>query len=751
MERLTETTLPRQREHKKQVAGFFMTPDWVKNPEGAEYYIKRMADDGYTVADLFWRYFNRNLYCKEQEIYSIVRKIVDMVHNHGMRCILDTDYAWWGTRFCELHPESWLKLYKGERVAVHGGKFRFLGKYAPVTVLMKVGHKLFDSLDAYVEEDGAVRRLNAGEFTYQWQTTGTGFEVRGTMKQPQKGEAFLFYGVRYSACPDVADPQYLEAQKEIIDDLAAAGAELDGFGWDEPGKAANNPLYLKSGNAFRELFIREKGYDYLDKLPYLSYFDDTPEAVKVRVDYYELQNAVNKKAQQEFNDYAEKVAGRKLFFGTHQTWSGIIADTAAGTSDYFNNGTVLSAAWTDGSWECDLHMFTFHMTLADSLRNELGFRDAYYNDWGSSVPAVEEMKFATRFKMLFNVNWFSSWHSDSTDNIINYRMEPLHTRTVEAVRDFDMFDKMLSDMKRVVEVGILYNWKAVCTGPKWLARYHYTGIGNTPLSLLDRGISANFLSPEALESAVLKDGILECRNRKLQALIMPNCFTLTDRCWEVIKEISAAGFPVYFYGVTPMMTESGRDISREFAELAGVEPYTLSDMKASYSEFGAIPDPGAWEEELYDALNIVNVTNGTPVYDSDDRIYAVKAPAGGLVLMTGIDPREDLAYMVARNVSKPEEVFAERAYHTWFSNKDGSEKVLMICAHSRMADTFASSARFTGGVMGRTRKKYHEMRCYIRTDKSSVKVDGGAWCAIRFRNGIPVEYIADDKTSVMAE
>lgn len=750
MERITETNSPRQREHKKQVAGFFMTPEWLHHPERAEYYIKRMAEDGYSVADLFWRYLNHNLYHNDPMICSSIKKIVDLVHSYGMLCILDTDYAWWGPALCEKHPECSMKIAKGEKVAIHGGNFRFIGKRGPVTSLMKMGHQNFDFLEAYVNENGTYRRLSKEEYSYEWQTIGHGFEIKGKMNHIYSGEVVFFYTLRYSACPDVASPVYLEAQKEIIDKLAAAGIDLDGFGWDEPGKAVSNPLYLKVGDSFCEFFRKEKGYDILDKLPYLSYCDDSPEAVKTRVDYYEVLNFINTNAQKLHNEYAEQVAGRKLFFGTHQTWSGIIADTAAGTSDYFNSGVVLSAAWTDGSWECDLHMFTFHMTLADSLRNELGFRDAYYNDWGSAVPAVEEMKFATRFKMLFHVNWFNSWHSDSTDDILNYRMEPLHGHSVKCVRDFDMLDKMLGNMKRVVDVGFLYNWKSVCTAPKWLARYHYTGIGNTPLSLLDQGITTNFVSPEALEGAVLKDGVLESRGRKLQALILANCFTLSDKCWEVIKGLSAAGFPVFFYGVTPMLTESGQDIRNEFAELAGVEPYSLDDMKASYMEFGALPDPEQWELEHYDSMYHVNVTNGTPVYDSEGRIYAVKAPAGSLMLLTGIDPREDLANMMARCIKKQAELFAERAYSTWFSNEDGSEKVLMLCAHSRMADTYASSAR-TNSNFGRSRKKYHEMRCLVRMNDSSVKVEGGSWCAIYFKNGVPMEYIADDLSVVTVE
>lgn len=735
---------------KKQIAGFFMTPEWIREPALAEPYIRRMSEDGYFMTAMFWRYFDRDLYCGEPEIYESIRKIVSMVHSYGMQCMLDTDYAWWGRAFTERNPDLGLRLYKGEKVRVHSGKFRFTTKRAPVTLLMKVGHQIFDGMEAYVEENGGFRRLTEEEFSYDWQTIGIGFELKGEVKIPFEGDLICFVSVRYSSFPDIAAEEFRTAMKQILDHLADSG--LDGYGWDEPSKASSNPVYFKSGKAFLERFRKEKGYDLLDKLPYLSFADDTAEAVKVRLDYSTFLNGLNTEIQKIHNDYAEQLAGRKLFFGTHQTWSGLVADTAAGITDYFNSGKVLSAAWTDGSWECDLHMYTFHLMLADSIRNELGFEDAYYNDWGSAVPAIEEMKFATRFKMLFHVGWFNSWNSDSTDSILNYRLEPLHSQSAECVRALDSLEALVKGMKREVEAGVVYNWKSLCAAPKWLSRYHYTGIGNTAISLLDRGIQANFVSEEALAASTLEGGILSCCGRKLQVLILGDCYVIDDACWELVRNISAKGFPVIVYGVPPMFTASGKDIRGEFAELAGIKPFRLADMAASYTEFGPLPNPGEWELELYDALHYVDITNGTAVCDSEGRVTAVKAPAGGLIYMTGIDPREDLANLAAKFIRKPEEVFAERAYRSWFSTADGSEKVLVLCACGRMPDLYLNSARTAGGGnMGRLRRKAHEMRGFIRTDKAQLKVEGGAWCAIRFKDGVPVDFASDGMAVITDE
>ena len=127
---------------------------------------------------------------------------------------------------------------------------------------------------------------------------------------------------------------------------------------------------------------------------------------------------------------------------------------------------------------------------------------------------------------------------------------------------------------------------------------------------------------------------------------------------------------------------------------------------------------------------------------------AVKSASGGLIYMTGSDPREDLANLVGGLIRKKETVYTERAYQSWFSNADGSEKVLVLSAQGRMADTFLNSARSLNGNFGKLRRKAHEMRCFVRTEKSELQIEGGEWCIIRFKDGVPAEYACDGKTFI---
>ena len=746
MQKLVETLPPREREHKHQVAGFFITPEWVHEPWRAEEYIRRMANDGYAVTAMFWRYFNLNLYSGGKQVHDCIKEIVSIVHKYGMRCMLDTDVCWWGQSLCDLHPECCQKYHKSEIVKVRDGKFHFCSDRVQGTKVMSLGHQIFDGLEAYGEIDGQFQRINKELYTFDWQNIYTGYEIKGEFKERIDGDLVFFVTMRCSGTPDVAHEEYLNAQNEIIGRLADTG--LDGFGWDEPAKGSQNPLYLKSGEGFLKLFKSMWGYDLVDKLPYMYFKDDTAEAVEVRLHYYEALNKMNIEAQRLHNEYAEKVAGRKLIFGTHQTWSGLIADLAGGITDYFNAGKVLTAAWTDGSWDTDLRCYAFHLLLADSIRNELGLEDAYYNDWGSTVPAVENMHFATRFKMLYHVNWFNIWYSDSTDQILNYRLEPLHRESVKDVTAMDQFDRFLSGMKTQTEAGIVYNWKSTAAAPKWLTRYNYTASTNIAQTLLDQGITANFISEESLKESTFENGTLICSGRKLQVLVLPHCYVIDDKCWQVVRELAAKRFPVVFLGVPPMFTTSGKCIKEEFAKLLGVEKFDLKDVYESIAEEGHITQANEWELEFYDAMHIVIPTDGEAIYDAEKRIMAVKGANNSAVYMTGIDPREDLANLLNTYITRDTEVYAQGAYYNWFCNADGSEKVLIVSAVGRMPDVFLGSCRTRGGNCFFEQRKRHEMRCFVRTAAETIRILKGSWCAIRFKDGKATDYIGDADVSV---
>ncbi len=714
---------------KKQIAGFILSPEWFSAPEKAEHYIREMAEHGYEMVDIFVRDTSHNLYNGGSFVHDAIRSIAARIHEYGMRCILDTDVYFWGHSLCERHPEASQVIYKAEEVSIRNGKFDFQ------TVLPSVRRQVvFDSVAAvFLSENGSFRRVSAGEFTFEWQNMMNGYQIKGKFHEPFTGKGVFYVGSRCHQFPDLAHEAYLNAQERILDEYS--DIPFDGFGWDEPAKGNSNMLYYKAGEGFLRFFRDRTGYDLTDKLIFLDHCDDTTEAVRVRVDYYSALNEMNFEAQKRHNDYAEKLYGRKLFFGTHQTWSGLPADLAGGVVDYFRLGKLLSAAWTDGSWDVDLRYYTFHMMLADGLRNELGFRDAYYNDWGLTLPVIEDMHFANRFKMLFHVNWFNIFFSDFSEGIVNLRVEPARSEAIRDVAQLDAFDRFTDGLTGCSETAILYTWKGMAAAPKWMTRLQYASIGNTALCLADSGMFSAVISPEAIRAATVSGGKLICGKQSFKALIVPHAYVLEEDVYRKLLEIAHQGIAVVFYGVPPMFTDSGKCIGPDFARSAGFQTFTMKEYEQAFSEQSSLPGVNEWEKETFDFMMPVEVTKGIAERNAEDVVTSVHGIGGSLIYMTGADPREDLISLLADRIGSSRDYFADHAYYRWFRSEDGRTRVLLLCAHGRVPDMALLSSRLVGGLGRLTRRKKGFLRGFFRFPEGELKVSGGNWCAVRWLDG----------------
>lgn len=726
----------------KQITGFLVSPEWYTAPEKAEPYIRQMAEDGYIVADIFLRVPQINLYTGGELLHNCLEKLTAMLHQYGLKAILDTDNLFWGYTFTKYHPECMQHNYKLDQFKVRNGAFDFQSAMPPLSTHV-FGYIELETVEFYLPDGDSYRRLSKEEYCWNWQNHIGGYQIKGRLNEAYNGNMIACVTSRMTGLMDLANPSFLKEQENILDRIS--DIPFDGFGWDEPGKGNDNPFYFRGGNAFLELFRSRCGYDLLDKMPYLTFADDTPEAVKVRVDYYDTLSFMNYEAQKRHNDHAAKLYDKKLFFGTHQTWSGLVTDLAGGVCDYFQLGKLLSAAWTDGSWEVDLRYITFHLMLADSLREELGLTDAYYNDWGLTLPTIENFRFATRYKMLFHVNWFNIFYSDFSERIVNYRLDPCRKESVADRQKLDEFDHFLNGMCADASVGIMYDWKSSAAVPKWLARLHYATITNTALTLTDSNLSGRLFSEEWLLKAELCGKELVSGRNRFKALVLPDLYILSQKAWEKLCTIADQGFPVIFTGVPPMFTPEGVPLYDLFAGKTGIEPVRLAELWQAYSETEPLPNASEWEKETYDYLYPVTVTNGVARYDAEERITAVQLPDNGMIFMTEADPRENLANLLTDLLGQNDGLYAERAYARWFTGADEHEKVLFFCAHGRMADMSMLSSRLKKKLGGLTRRKAHIFRGMYRNAKGMLTVSGGSWCAVKFRDGIVVETIGDCK------
>ncbi len=704
-----------------------------------------MAEDGYSTAIIFWRYFSQTLYQGGSAVRNCIAALCEMIHQHGMKCMLDTDPCFWGPAFGERFPEAQQWLYKCEHVTVHAdGRFRFTSKRPTfMTVWNNNAHVVFRALELYTRTaDGDYRHLRKDEFECAHQNFHDGYEICGKLKDTKCRQLVCFVASSTSALPDLTAPEYLKAQEEMLDDLASI--PLDGFGWDEPAKGSGSLAFFKAGRSFLDFFRAHFNYDLLDVLPYLSEEDDSPKAVRVRLDYFEALTRMNYEAQRKHNDYAEKLAGHKLLFGTHQTWSGLPCDLAGGVTDYFRLGNVLTAAWTDGSWECDMRSISLHIMLADSIRNGLKLDDAYYNDWGFTLPIIEDMHFATRFKMLYHINWFNIFFSESSEGICNWKLEPAHSAHVKDLQALDQFNDFLAGMRTSPRVAVLYDCASLAAAPKWLVRHQYTSLGNTCQTLIDGNITANLITGDELAAGKVIDGKLCCGARKFEAVVLPNCYTLTAEAYTALKEITTSGVAVVVYGVPPMYTTDGACIQADFAAQVGIEKLTLAELSAGYAENEPLPVPDEWELERYDARCPVTLNGAIASYNAEGQVVCVQSPDSALHYMPLADPREDLLALLRTLLPEEEtRVFAENAYYTTYASADGCDHVVVFAAHGRIADTSLFSCRISYHDR-LARRKRHSFKAMMKTaGGEEITITNGTWCALRFHDGKLTASIGD--------
>ena len=160
--------------------------------------------------------------------------------------------------------------------------------------------------------------------------------------------------------------------------------------------------------------------------------------------------------------------------------------------------------------------------LAEGLKKELGLRDAYYNDWGLTLPAVGDMRFANRLKMLFHVNWFNLALSDFSEGLINFTQEPIRSAAGEDTRNLDRFDRMVGDsFAPHTDVALLYSWETLAAAPKWLTRLFYTFIANISLHLTDKALYSAIMSGRSILNAKIGDRCFTVNGFTYRVLLMP--------------------------------------------------------------------------------------------------------------------------------------------------------------------------------------------------------------------------------------
>lgn len=723
---------------KKQIAGFIVSPDWIENPSLSEKYIREITRQGYGATVIFVRHQKRSVF--NERVRDAIAEITDMCHKNNLKVILDTDPSFWAASFVESHPETALYVFKGVDVHLFDGNFEFK---APLPKAESYAPYVFGKIIAVFHINrGLWEQVSIGDVSYEWMNIYQGTLIKGSVRGISSGHLTFYLTYKTFALADLSHPVYLEGQKQLL--RFYQGIPLDGFGWDEPGKYTVQNFY-KTGEFFPEFFRGLNNYELSSMLIYLDHNDNTPQSVKVRCDYYRTLSEMNFIAQKQHNDYASSLFGDNLIFGTHQTWSGIPADLAAGEMDYFHLGKVLTAAWTDGSWDCSQFKYqAYYFMLAEGLRKELGLRDAYYNDWGSTIPAVENMRFATRFKMLFNINWFNIFFSDFSESLLNYRMKPLADIAAQEVKNLDIFNNFIGDdFLPYTEVAVLYAWEGIASAPKYLVRLYYMMFANLSLNLVDSGIFGAQVSCSAIADAVVSKGFFTIGEHSYKVLLVPYGYVLPAEVYHKIKEMCRSGITVIFFGPAPEFeAENGKDISRDFARMVGFKPFSFYEYETEYAEQVGLPEPYKWEPSWADFTYPVTVTDGDVLRDREGRILYIMSRDLPLYYMPQIDPREDIINLLRKVLPSHSDVFADGTYYRFYSSKNDKKTIIVVSvARGHIPGFDLIPASYGQGLMAPV--KEHEIKVLFRFKEGELVMKGGTWCAAKISDGRILKKVGD--------
>jgi hypothetical protein len=125
--------------------------------------------------------------------------------------------------------------------------------------------------------------------------------------------------------------------------------------------------------------------------------------------------------------------------------------------------------------------------------------------------------------------------------------------------------------------------------------------------------------------------------------------------WERLLEFAAAGGNVVFVGPPPSCTTAGDDLTRPLADLAGIEPVPLADYLSLVKERlpGSTDASGILDIILYqrppriDFFYPAEPREATKLFDSEGDPWGAQANGRRVWWLTGLDPQEKLAELVA--------------------------------------------------------------------------------------------------------
>jgi hypothetical protein len=686
-----------------QSFGYGVKEPSIQNPELAMEGLRELAKQGYDLIRVFLR--GSNFEWRSPEYVSLIAKMTAESHRLGMKIVID----------CEPHTQiagremgkdspggMGRRLYRASTQLVSG---RFA-----MSVPSRHGAQPNPRLEsAFVRQGDTVSKLPTLAFgvNFEEEFYDTGFAERYVEYSPGRAplEARHYFHLhgRLESHADGELIVYLSFEDETLIDFWSEATRkfyasvvecykdipLDGIAWDEPACEVGWDCY-RWGDASAAAFVRINGYDLRDKTWLLDEPLITPEAVRVKLDYYRTLNEGVFQAQKHVCDMARTKCGDGAILGTHHTWvgEGGIGDFRAGAVDYFRLNENMDAGYTDGVWWFD-GCVDYVYALGSSLGRLTPSGCTEINTWHWK-PTIAATEHAARLMALMRINWFNIWFGDMSDTS-KYPEHYSYGVCTDAMRKLKGYLAELEPCRPVVDVAIWHGWEGVMAtnSQQWTF-----GLKNFQLfgseALARRSIAFDFVDSELLKEARIENGQLVTRLETYRVLIMPYAIALPEKVWEVCKAFSAAGGKVIFIGAPPAMTVEGRDIVAEFASCVGIEPLTFETFQKSVFNRCklSLDGPHRWD------VNVpLDLTNGVLIPNREQDPSGAKNQAGTFFYISELVPRGELADLLETLVKPAVTCHSKSIEWRLYRQADGTQKLMLIATKFRR---MSGIVRFAG-------------------------------------------------------
>jgi hypothetical protein len=539
-------------------------------------------------------------------------------------------------------------------------------------------------------------------FPYRSSRTRIFWQLEGELDR--EGELIVYAGFRILNLADAASECYdqeLDRLLNLYKDMPAGGSA-----WDEPFGQSGEwiPGSYKTGTGFVKLFKKLNGYDLLDEIYLLDEEHDPKRTTQVRHDYYVTMTEALRGLQSRYNAKIKAYFGEDVGLGSHHTWTGEgnAWDLRAGCYDYFKLTQHMSAGYVDTFW-WDPRMESYTYSLATSLGKAYHGGKAVTNTYNWGITTRREQAFHTRLMSMYRMGWFSMHYGDECGMPNVFPLGKNWQGQVDALARLKQVDDLLEGAQNQPDVAIWHGWEGVARiNDGGLALYWKACLENTAWSFQERNLPFDFVSSELLIEGSLAAGQWRTRMGQYSTVVFPFGTMMPEDLWRKIIEFSRSGGTVIFNGPPVFFTTNGDDISNEFFEICGIEPFALSDYLTlarerltSFVTEGAIMDLIVYQRPTRVDYNYpVVLKSADGLIDTEGDMYGVKVKDKPVYYITGFDPQEKLAALVKACQKAPPSVLGEPIqvnvvdayWRTYEGNAVGrpSDVYLLIMAQSRM-------------------------------------------------------------------